>query len=68
MRHDTSRVWPKILHSCISLVRVSKLIFDHFFANVGSTGPALALEVTNIRWGLKELQGPSLIGDVHELC
>ena len=51
MRHDTSRVWPKKLHSCILLVRVSKLVFDHFFANVGSTGPALALEVANIRLG-----------------
>ena len=42
---------PKKLHSCILLVRVSKLVFDHFFANVGSTGPALALEVANIRLG-----------------
>ena len=56
------------LHSYILLVRVSKLVFDFFFANVGSTGPALALEVANILWGLKGLQGPSLIGDVHELC
>ena len=51
MRHDTSRIWPKKLHSRISLMRVSKLVFDHFFANVGSTGPALALEVANIRMG-----------------
>ena len=51
MRHDTSRAWPKKLHSCILLVRVSKLVFDHFFTNVGSTGPALALEVANISLG-----------------
>ena len=51
MCHDTSCVWPKKLHSCILLVRVSKLVFDHFFTNVGSTGPALALEVANIRLG-----------------
>ena len=51
MRHDTSRVWPKKLHSCILLVRANKLVFDHFFANVGSAGPASALEVANIRLG-----------------
>ena len=42
IRHEYG---PKKLHS---LVRVSKLVFDHFFANVG---PALALEVANIRLG-----------------
>ena len=49
MRHDTSLYGPKKLHSCIilSLVKVSKLVFNHFFANVGSSGPALALEVAN---------------------
>ena len=42
---------PKKLHSCVLLVRASKLVFDHFFTNVGSTGPALAIEVANIRLG-----------------
>ena len=53
MHHDTSRVWPKKLHSCILLVRISKLFFDHFFANVGSTDPAasLTLKIANIRLG-----------------
>ena len=33
-----TRMTQKKLHSCILLVRVSKLVLDHFFANVGSTG------------------------------
>ena len=49
MRHYTSCVCPRKLHSCISLVRVSKLVFDQLFANVGSIDPALALEATNRR-------------------
>ena len=60
MHHDTR--WPKKLHSCILLVRVIKLVFDHFFANVGSTGPAdSSRPLQTYVWGLKGLQGPSLI-------
>ena len=35
------------LYSCILLVSVSKLLEFKLFANVGSIGPALALEVAD---------------------
>ena len=65
MCHYTSHVCPQNLHSCISLVSVSKLVFDQLFANVGSISPALALEATNERLSV---QGAARTGDVHELC
>ena len=65
MRHYTSHVCTRNLHSCILLVRVSKLVFDQLFANVGFIGPALALEAAN---GRLSAQGAARIGDVDELC
>ena len=41
MHHDTSRVLSK------NSIRVSRLIFDKLFNNVGSAGPALAVMITN---------------------
>ena len=52
MHHDASYIWPKY---CISLVRVNKLVFEQ----VGSIGPALALEAANSH--LSAQQGLSLI-------
>ena len=68
MRHYTSHICPRKLHSCMSLVRVSKVVFDQLFANVGSIGPALALEAANERLCAQGAVRIFLIGDVHELC
>ena len=35
------------IYSCMPLVRVSKLVFDHLFTDIGSIDLALALEVPN---------------------
>ena len=51
MCHDTSRVWPP-KNAFLHIISESKqACFRPFSANVGSTGPALALEVANIRLG-----------------
>ena len=49
VHHGMYRVYPQKLHSCISLVRVSKLVFDQVFTNIHSIGLALALEAANER-------------------
>ena len=49
MRHYMSHFCPRKLHSCILLARVSKLVFDQPFANIGSIDLTLVLEATNER-------------------